>query len=33
MLFGYLRRDQMNVTPAISTIIDRMITVPMMTAV
>jgi hypothetical protein len=28
MLFGYLRFDQTNVTPAISTMMDRMITVP-----
>jgi hypothetical protein len=33
MLFGYLRFDQTNVTPAISTMMDRMITVPTTAAV
>src|ERR1700722_1549797 len=33
MRFGYLRFDKTNVTPAISTIMDRMIMVPTMAAV
>jgi hypothetical protein len=33
MLFGYLRFDKTNVTPAISTMMDMMITVPTMAAV
>jgi hypothetical protein len=33
MRFGYLRFDKTNVTPAISTMRDRMIMVPTMTAV
>jgi hypothetical protein len=33
MRFGYLRLDQTNVTPAITTMMDTMISVPTMTAV
>jgi hypothetical protein len=33
MRLGYLRFDKTNVTPAMSTIMDRMITVPTMAAV
>jgi hypothetical protein len=33
MLFGYLRFDQTNVIPTISTMMDRMITLPTTTAV
>jgi hypothetical protein len=33
MLLGYLRFDQMKVTPAIRTMMDRMITVPTTAAV
>jgi hypothetical protein len=33
MRFGYLRSDKTNATPAISTIMDRMIVVPTMAAV
>jgi hypothetical protein len=33
MLFGYLRFDQTNVTTAISTMMDRMITLPTTAAV
>jgi hypothetical protein len=32
MLFGYLRFDRTNVTPASSTIRDRMITLPTLAA-
>jgi hypothetical protein len=33
MLFGYFRLDQTNATPAVSTMMDRMITVPTTAAV